>query len=49
MKTEEGALSDAMRIADSNQELVAVMYDDALDMCFCAPYEKYASSKNSSS
>jgi len=44
MKTEEGALSDAMRIADSGKELVAVMCDDALDMCFCAPYEEYASS-----
>ena len=37
-------VDDALRFAEKNSKPVSVMFDDAANMCFCVPYEEYASS-----
>ena len=37
-------VDDALRFAERNSKPVSVMLDDAANMCFCVPYEEYASS-----
>ena len=37
-------VDDALRFAEKSSESIGVMLDDAVNTCFCVPYEEYATS-----